>query len=103
MNEDSIKGKIIGPASISAPSNNDQSVDLYEDQLTSVNEINSLPPASIDVASEMKDYTCMAPNSSLEESSDPAASISWQRKEADGIIMRQLVDVVSLLLIFPCL
>jgi hypothetical protein len=103
MNEDSIKGKIIGPASISAPSTNDQSVDLYEDQLTSVNEINSLPPASIDVASEMKDYTCMAPNSILEESSDPAASISWQRKEADGIIMRQLVDVVSLLLLFPCL
>lgn len=96
VNKDNIKGNNIGSAPISAPLANDRSVDLYEDQLTSVNENNDLPP-SIDVPSEMNNYNCMGPNSKLAESADPAGNISWNRKEAgDGTVTRQLEDLDDL-------
>ena len=97
VNKDNIKGNNIGSAPISAPLANDRSVDLYEDQLTSVNESNDLSP-SIDVPSEMNNYNCMGPNSKLAESADPAGNMSWNRKEAgDGTVTRQLEDLVIFL------
>lgn len=97
VNKDNINGNNIGSASISAPLANDRSVDLYEDQLTSVDENNDLPP-SIDVPSEMNNYNCMGPNSNLAESADPAGNISWNRREAgDGTVTRQLEDLVIFL------
>lgn len=98
INKENIKEKITGSAPISVPATNDQPVDLYGDQPTSMNKNSDLPPASNDVPDKMNKYTSMAPNNNLLESSDHAANISWHRKEVgDGTIIRQLEDVVVFL------
>ncbi|KAB1223672.1 TSL-kinase interacting protein 1 [Morella rubra] len=83
INKENIKEKITGSAPISVPATNDQPVDLYGDQPTSMNKNSDLPPASNDVPDKMNKYTSMAPNNNLLESSDHAANISWHRKEED--------------------
>ncbi|KAI9153346.1 hypothetical protein LWI28_009912 [Acer negundo] len=96
-NEGNRKDQIMNAMTISVSSTSDQSdklVDSYNDQPTLNNENHA--PSISDVPNEMSRYIT-APKSSLVESSDSAANVSWHRKETSGeAITGQLQDASDL-------
>ena len=93
------RGQMENSVSVPMPSTNNHSIELSEDRGTSVIRNRAVNTTSTDLPNTRGDGVYL--NTRTEESRDPAANVSWHGENAgDGTVIRQLEDVVIVILSF---